>query len=58
MRLWHAEMRLRFDLRYSRYFKGLCEKRGYVNLASLEDRYMRSVQKKIADIQQRRAALE
>ena len=57
MRLWICEVRLRFDLRYSRGFKSLCEKRGYLNLANLEEGYIHKVQNEIAEIQQRRAAL-
>jgi hypothetical protein len=54
LRLWFCEMRLRFDLRYSRNFKRFCEKRGYLNLADMEEKYIRDVQNSIAEIQQRR----
>jgi len=56
LRLWYGEMRLRFDLRYSKYFKGFCEERGFPNLASLEAGYIDKVKSEIAEIQERRTA--
>jgi hypothetical protein len=53
--LWVCEIRLRFDLRYSRKFKRFCEKRGYPNLAGMEEDYIQKLQGEIVKVQECRS---
>lgn len=56
--LWSREIRLRFDLHDSRKFKRFFEKHRCSNFAGLEDQHIQKVQRQIADIRERRAALK
>ena len=55
--LWSREIRLRFDLHDSRKFKRFLQKHRCSNFANLEDEQIQKIQRQIAEVRQRRAAL-